>query len=130
LNEEFGFRLSGVLNLIDEDHKHEPGAPYECYVEGRVTAGDSIGRPPAALGFWNLNWANKVVIQPDLRRQPIRFPLPLAGGVAQPLIDSMLAWINQGLSEAINFLAVELAARLSAGGFGPPDFPHFVATAT
>ena len=47
----------------------------------------------------------------------IRFPLPLTGGVAQPLIDSMLAWIKQGLSEAINFLAVELAARMSGGRF-------------
>jgi hypothetical protein len=41
--------------------------------------------------------------------------VPLVGGVAQPLIDSMLALVNRGFSDAINFLAFELAARMSGG---------------
>jgi hypothetical protein len=45
LNEQFGFRFSGVLNLVDERHEWAASDPWECYVQGRVTAGDSIGRP-------------------------------------------------------------------------------------
>jgi hypothetical protein len=67
--------------------------------------------------FWNLNWANRVAIQPDLGPQLIQLPVPIVGAVAQPLIDALLALVNQGFSEAINFLAVELAARMSGGRF-------------
>jgi hypothetical protein len=66
--------------------------------------------------FWNLNWANKVAITADVDL-PITLPIPLAGGLAQPLIDFILGAISQGFSEAINFLAVELAARMSGGRF-------------
>lgn len=87
-------------NASEDD---DPDGSWEPYVQHKV--------------FWNLNWANKVQVVPDLSPKPIRLPLPLLGGVAQPLIDSFLGWINQGFSEAINFLAVELAARMSGGKF-------------
>lgn len=117
--------IPGIFGLL----LNQGDAPFDEILMARVwmvsppDAGDTA-LPDAAwepyvqhFVFWNLNWANKVAIQPDLGPQPITLPIPLLGGVAQPLVDSLLALVNQGFSEAINFLAVELAARMSGGRF-------------
>jgi hypothetical protein len=103
---QFDEILMATIWMVSPPDAGEPAVPdakWEPYVQHFV--------------FWNLNWANKVAIEPDLGPQPITLPVPLLGGVAQPLIDSLLALINQGFSEAINFVAVELAARMSGGRF-------------
>lgn len=54
-------------------------------------------------GFWNLNSATNVIpaSKPDLA---IRFLLPLAGGLAQPVVDRLLATVNDAAEEAAAFL--------------------------
>lgn len=45
LNEEYGFKFSGVLSLMDADDSKQAWILNECYMLGRVRWGDSIGRP-------------------------------------------------------------------------------------
>ncbi len=45
LNERLGFRMSGPLWLMTEDHKTDPTWPRELYRFGIRVSGDSIGRP-------------------------------------------------------------------------------------
>lgn len=45
LNEQHGFRMSGLLWLMSEDLDLDPQLPQECYRLGIKTYGDSIGRP-------------------------------------------------------------------------------------
>ena len=45
LNERLGFRMSGQLWLMPEDHGLDPQLPREGYKHGIKTFGDSIGRP-------------------------------------------------------------------------------------
>lgn len=45
MNERLGFRMSGMLWLMTEDHGDDPQWPREYYKLGIKTRGDSIGRP-------------------------------------------------------------------------------------
>lgn len=45
LNEQHGFRMSGLLWLMPEDQSLDPQLPEEYYRLGIKTYGDSIGRP-------------------------------------------------------------------------------------
>lgn len=54
--------------------------------------------------FWNLNHAVNVLRVPDAP-QVLTLPLPLAGGVAQPLVNQQLALINDNAAAVSQFLA-------------------------
>jgi hypothetical protein len=54
--------------------------------------------------FWNLAWSSPgLVYVPD--SPGLRFDLPLAGGVAQPVINQILSVVNDASSAAAQFLA-------------------------
>jgi hypothetical protein len=54
--------------------------------------------------FWNLNHDTNVVGQP-LNTDPIRLSVPLAAGIGQPLIDALLAQVNDATSTISQFLS-------------------------
>ena len=53
--------------------------------------------------FWNLAHEARRP-PPETPFQPLRFFLPLAGGVAQPIVDSILAPINDAYAAILNAL--------------------------
>jgi hypothetical protein len=57
---------------------------------------------PQHFVFWNLQHASRLV-PPKAPPAPLRLDVPLAGGVAQPIINSMLSFINDRNAEAWAF---------------------------
>ena len=57
---------------------------------------------PAYDVFWNLNSATNIV--PPAPNNPINLSIPLAAGLAQPVIDSLLAFTNDNNAAATAFL--------------------------
>jgi hypothetical protein len=54
--------------------------------------------------FWNLNYANNIDLKvtPRFERYPI--PIPLAGGVAQPIVDELVDGITDAANQALSLL--------------------------
>lgn len=76
----------------------QPGAaPYESQPDGSWT--------PFVQHrlFWNLRYDNPV-FAPQVTNPDFPFLLPLAGGVAQPIVNFVTASLNDGLDRALNIL--------------------------
>ncbi|MEA3212430.1 MAG: hypothetical protein QOE70_5487 [Chthoniobacter sp.] len=70
---------------------------------GEDTEPDETWTPyPQHFVFWNLQHASRLVI-PKAPPAPLGLDLPLAGGVAQPIINGLLSFINDRNAEAWAF---------------------------
>jgi len=58
---------------------------------------------PQHFVFWNLQHASRL-IPPRVPNPPLQLFVPLAGGVAQPLINAFLSFVNDQFAEAEAFL--------------------------
>jgi len=54
--------------------------------------------------FWNLNYENNIDLKatPKFERYPV--PIPLAGGVAQPVVDALVDGVTDAANAALSLL--------------------------
>jgi len=67
-----------------------PDASWEPYVEHSL--------------FWNLNYAQRLATRKQLGENDVSLVVPLAGGLAQPLVNMFLSAFNTANTDALAFL--------------------------
>lgn len=79
-----------ALSPPDAPADAQPDAGWELFFKHRV--------------FWNLAHAPKNVLPAGAPSPKIRFSLPLAGGIGQPIVDALLAPVNDSLTAVAAYL--------------------------
>ena len=84
-----------LLSPMDAPLGSDPNGSWTPYVAHNV--------------FWSMDWAQPLA--PDAPvQQPLTLIVPLAGGVAQPIVNMLLANVNDSYNQLSNMLAANSMA--------------------
>ena len=89
--------LMATIYMVSED---DPDGGEDAVPDGSWTPYVKYGK----CGFWNLNHAAANPVVPQIPHQTLTLYTGLAGGIADPIFNSMLAANNDAYNQAVSYL--------------------------